>query len=169
MRFAYRLATYGSMALLVCSCRRFPKTEWEVFEKTSVRHEQRQNRVRIEAPRFDFASMGHFFLRFVGKTTETAAAPSGVLRLYVSQSMGRRCNYHSAWDAEQNALKFRSISRTENAGLITEVFAVSLDREYLSAHRTKPLVLRFSGEAGSPLTISVPPYYIRGFLKRVEG
>ena len=112
--------------------------------------------------------MGYFFLRFVGEMPDKGAKSKEVLRLYVSKSMGHWCHYHSAWDAEQNGLKFASISKTENAGLITEVFSVALDRDYLSAHCTKPLVLRFSGKEGSPLRISIPPYYIRGFLKRIE-
>ena len=169
VRFPYRLVMYCSIALLFCSCRTFPKTEGEVFEKTLVRHEQKLNRIQIQAPRFDFGLMGHFFLRFIGKTTDKAAESTEEFRLYVSQSLFCRRHYHSAWDVEQNELRFESISKTENAGLITEVFAVPLCREHLSAHCTKPLVLRFSGKEGSPLTITVPPYYIRGFLRRIES
>ena len=178
-------------ALFVSSCLSVPKTEDEVYQRATVKHDSFNNTVCVEAPKWEFQFLpfeqqqilpSHFFLRLT-RGLRWEASP----QLYVSVQLSDWHFFHSAYNASGERLEFTEIGRSvmseervsepcwvyegelpEAEDWVSEDFAASLSRKYLEEHAQSGMAIRFYSQRGDPLTISVPAYYIRGFLRKVN-
>lgn len=104
---------------------------------------------------------------------EKTVIGSNFIRIYASNEDTSWNFFESAIDSDGNELEFVKISGESSmntkfgVGTI-EDFAITVDEEYLTSKNDSGIIIRVYGQRGNR-TISIPPYYIQGFLERYKS
>jgi len=153
---------YILICFLLIGCARLHQTPETVFQLTTLESDPYKKTKWVKGP--IYWNTGFCLLRaFINEYNNVS-----IYQFYITDRNKNWIFYNRAYDSNGEKLNFLEIDRRVSSGMTEEDFVIEFERSYLDQASFNGLNIKAVGKRGENVFI-LPPYYIQGFLQKVDS